>query len=103
MNISKKLIALTTFFLFPAVANAMSDVEMGSARAGFVQNTNNVTSNQTLNSSSSGNSVNVTGDLINGSIAAEFGGSGFGSYVMNTGNNAVINSGVSLSVLTVQQ
>lgn len=63
-----------------------------------------VTSSQTMNSTSTGNTLTVSGSLTNGAISVgeNFGGSGFGSYVMNTGNNAVINSGVSLSVLTLQ-
>ena len=69
--------------------------------SGGVITTTNVASNQTLDSTSTGNTVNVTGNMTNGpiSVGANFGVSGFGSYVMNTGNNAVINSGVSLSVL----
>ncbi len=65
---------------------------------------NYVTSNQTLTSTSTGNVMNVSGDLTNGSVVVgnNFGGSGFGSYVMNTGNNATISSGVSLSVLMMQ-
>jgi len=63
-----------------------------------------VSSNQVINSTSTGNSVNVRGNLTNGDIStgSNFGGSGFGSYVMNTGNNSTINSGVSLSILMLQ-
>lgn len=90
--------------LFPLEARALNDADMGALRAGYtVQNNTTVTSNQSMSATSSGNSVNVGGDMTNGSISGTFGGSGFGSYVMNTGNNAVINSGVSLSVLTLQQ
>lgn len=62
-----------------------------------------VTASQTMSSTTSDNTLNVGGNLTNGSISSvNFGGSGFGSYVMNTGNNSTINSGVSLSVLMMQ-
>lgn len=72
---------------------------------GGTLNITTVTSSQTMDASSTGNSVYVFGNMTNGAITVgeNFGGSGFGSYVMNTGNNATINSGVSVSVLTLQQ
>ena len=84
---------------------ALNAAVMGSNRGGTLTiTTTTVTSDQTLESTSTGNSLNVNGNLSNGpiSVGSNFGGSGFGSYVMNTGNNSVINSGVSLSVLTLQ-
>ncbi|MDR3423790.1 MAG: hypothetical protein P4M13_01750 [Alphaproteobacteria bacterium] len=86
-------------------ADALSETDMSADRgSGGTVNITTVTSTQTMNSTSTGNTLNVGGSLTNGSISvgSNFGGSGFGSYVMNTGNNAVINSGVSLSVLTLQ-
>jgi hypothetical protein len=81
--------------------DALSDDDMAAHRGGTETNTINVTSQQTLNTTSSGNTVNVNGNLSNGAITvgSNFGGSGFGSYVMNSGNNATISSGVSVSVL----
>jgi|GEM_PF-1942489 hypothetical protein len=87
-----------------ASADALSQADMSANRGGTTVNTTTVTSNQTMDSTSSGNTVNVAGSLTNGpiSVGSNFGGSGFGSYVMNTGNNSIINSGVSLSVLMMQ-
>ena len=82
--------------------DALSEADMNINRgSGGVYNTTTVASDQTMSSTSTGNSVNVAGNMTNGpiTVGANFGGNGFGSYVMNTGNNAVINSGVSLSVL----
>ncbi len=88
-------------------ATALNDEDMGENRGGSTTSHTNITmvsSNQTMHSSSAGNTVNVTGDMVNGhiSVGDNFGASGIGSYVMNTGNNATINSGVSLSVLMLQ-
>jgi hypothetical protein len=85
-------------------ADALSDADMGANRGGSITTTTTVISSQTMNSTSTGNAMNVNGNMTNGNIVMgnNFGGSGFGSYVMNTGNNAVINSGVSVSVLTIQ-
>ena len=64
--------------------------------AGSVENT--ITSAQTLAASTSGNSLNVGGDMTNGDINIGNNLGGFGSYVMNTGNNSTINSAVSFNV-----
>ncbi len=57
-------------------------------------------SNQMLAATTSGNSFSVAGDLTTGSInlGDALSGLGFGSFVMNTGNNTAINSAVALSV-----
>lgn len=86
-------------------ADSLSDQDMTTNRgSGGTTNITTVTSDQTINATSSGNTLNVGGNLTNGSITIgnNFGGSGFGSYVLNSGNNSVINSGVSLSVLMMQ-
>ena len=59
---------------------------------------NNVINTQTLTSTVTGNTINVTGDMINGAVNIGDFGSGIGSYVMNTGNNSSINSAVSISI-----
>lgn len=89
--------------IFLASADALNDADMSANRGGTL-NITTVTSTQTMNSTSTGNTLTVGGSLTNGKISVgdNFGGSGIGSYVMNTGNNAVINSGVSLSVLMMQ-
>ena len=56
------------------------------------------TSEQTLSAATTGNSLNVGGNLSNGNISLGDNISGFGSYVMNTGNNSTINSAVSVNV-----
>ncbi|MDD3370335.1 MAG: hypothetical protein PHE27_00770 [Alphaproteobacteria bacterium] len=107
---------LCTVWALPAAAEddiaffepgeVLSEAAMNDSRAaqGTTIDITTVTSNQTLESTSTGNSVFVNGNMTNGTInvGSNFGGNGFGSYVMNTGNNAVINSGVSLSVLMQQ-
>jgi hypothetical protein len=60
--------------------------------------TNTVASEQSLASSAQNNSLNVQGDLTNGNISVGDKFGGFGSYVMNTGNNTSINSAVSVNV-----
>lgn len=70
--------------------------DMRTDRGAFGVNT--VTSEQTLASSAAGNSVNVAGDLTNGTISLGDNFSGFGSYVMNTGNNTAINSAVTVNI-----
>lgn len=67
--------------------------ERGAAGGGMI------ISNQTLQATESG-ALNVSGNLTNGSInvGSNFGGSGFGSYVFNTGNNTAINSAVAVNV-----
>ncbi len=92
--------------IIPISGKALNDEDMDVNRGGRANTTTitTVTSNQTMHSTSVGNTVNVEGNLVNGhiSIGDNFGGSGIGSYVMNTGNNTTINSGVSLSVLMLQ-
>lgn len=56
------------------------------------------TSEQTLSAATTGNSLNVGGNLTNGNIFVGDNVRGFGSYVMNTGNNSTINSAVSVNV-----
>jgi hypothetical protein len=86
-------------------SDLLKETELGSNRGeGSTVTTITVMSNQTMESTSTGNTLNVSGNLTNGPIYVgdNFGGTGFGSYVMNTGNNSVINSGVSLSVLMME-
>lgn len=80
-----------------AAADVLSDADMAVKRASG-GTTVSVSSNQVINATSTGNTMDVKGNLTNGNIYTgnSFGGSGFGSYVMNTGNNSTINSGVSL-------
>jgi hypothetical protein len=88
-----------------SLGESLSESDMDARRgSGGTTTTVNVESNQTIASTSTGNTLNVGGSLTNGSITTgnNFGGSGIGSYVMNTGNNSTINSGVSLSVLMMQ-
>ena len=70
--------------------------DMRSDRGAFGINT--VTSEQTLASTAAGNSLNVAGDLTNGKISIGENFGGFGSYVMNTGNNTAINSAVTVNI-----
>jgi hypothetical protein len=90
-------------FTVSEAGDTLSDADMSAKRGGTETNTITVTSQQTLNSTSTGNTVNVGGNLTNGAVTVgnNFGGSGFGSYVFNTGNNSTINSGVSVSVLSL--
>ena len=87
-----------------ASEDKISDADMAVNRAASGGTTVTVSSDQVINATSTGNTMNVNGNLTNGNIVTgnNFGGSGFGSYVMNTGNNSTINSGVSLSVLMLQ-
>jgi len=88
-------------------ANALAEEDLKEARGGnaYTTTTTNtvttVTSTQTMSSASTGNSVTAGGSVTTGAISVgdTFGGNGIGSYVMNTGNNATISAGVSLSVL----
>ncbi len=91
-----------TILIAPDALLPLSDMD-SKRGSGGISNTIDVSSNQTLSSTSTGNTVNVGGNLTNGSITTNgsVSGSGFGSYVLNTGNNATINSGVSLSVLSL--
>lgn len=76
--------------------SSLSGIEMEDNRGAFGINT--LTADQDLAASTSGNSLNVGGNLANGQIALGDNMSGFGSYVMNTGNNSTINSAVALTV-----
>lgn len=61
--------------------------------------TNEVNSSQVISASTNNNSLNVGGDLTNGDISVgDNFGSGWGSYVFNSGNNSTINSAVSINV-----
>jgi len=59
-----------------------------------------VVSTQSLAATTSGNTLSVLGNLTNGaiSIGDQLGGAGFGSYVMNTGNNSTLNAATSLTI-----
>lgn len=72
--------------------------EMQNDRA--AQGENNVISTQSLAATTSGNTLNVAGNLMNGDIAMgdQFGGSGFGSYVMNTGNNSTLTAATAVTI-----
>ncbi len=70
--------------------------DMEEDRGAFGINT--LTSEQTLASTSAGNALNVGGDLVNGKISVGDNFGGFGSYVMNTGNNTAINSAVTVNI-----
>lgn len=59
---------------------------------------NSLASTQSLAATTSGNSLFVGGNLTNGDIAIGDNLGGFGSYVMNTGNNSTINTAVSVNV-----
>jgi hypothetical protein len=76
--------------------DSLSLQEMDGARG--TAGVNTLTSSQTLAASTTGNSLNVGGNLTNGDIAIGDNLGGFGSYVMNTGNNSTINSAVSLNI-----
>lgn len=76
----------------------MAAEEMDESRGG--DGTNSLVSTQTLSSTTTGNTLSVAGNLTNGdvNIGDGFGGSGFGSYVMNTGNNSSVNSAVTVNI-----
>lgn len=74
----------------------LSNNELAGTRGAAAINT--LTSTQTLAASTSGNTLDVGGDLTNGEILIGQNFGGFGSYVMNTGNNSTINSAVSLNI-----
>jgi hypothetical protein len=83
--------------LFAAEDGAsLSSSEMATDRGAFGVTT--LESDQTLAASTSGNSLNVGGNMTNGTIAFGDNMGGFGSYVMNTGNNSTINSAVAVNV-----
>jgi len=60
--------------------------------------TNALSSEQMLETVAEGNALNVGGDLTNGNINFGDNFGGFGSYVMNTGNNSAISSAVTVNV-----
>ncbi|NCC03333.1 MAG: hypothetical protein EOM37_04710 [Proteobacteria bacterium] len=74
----------------------LSQDEMGKDRGAAAINT--LSSSQSLSSATTGNSLNVGGNLSNGAINVGENFGGFGSYVMNTGNNSTVNSAVSFNV-----
>lgn len=76
----------------------LSQDDMNASRGGESINTTSLSSSQSLDATTSGNAINVGGDLTNGNIALGDNLGGFGSYVMNTGNNSTINSAVSLNI-----
>lgn len=57
-------------------------------------------STQSLAATTTGNALSVAGNLVNGTIALgnDFGGAGFGSYVMNTGNNSTLTAATSVTI-----
>lgn len=67
---------------------------------GIEINENTAISSQSLAATTSGNALTVGGDLANGhiTIGNQFGGSGFGSYVMNTGNNSTLMAATSVTI-----
>ncbi len=77
---------------------ALSQKQMQSNRGASGIILNSLTSTQKLSATSSGNSLNVGGNLTNGDIVMGNDFGGIGSFVMNTGNNSTINSAVSLNV-----
>ncbi|HAX92220.1 MAG TPA: hypothetical protein DCY07_08480 [Rhodospirillaceae bacterium] len=77
------------------VALTSEDMDSQRGAAGFA---NTLTSTQTINSSTTDNTLNVGGNLTNGQITVGDNLGGLGSYVMNTGNNSTINAAVSLNV-----
>jgi len=76
--------------------SVLSYSEMSDNRGTFGITTQE--SEQELAAETSGNTLNVGGNLTNGNISLGDNISGFGSYVMNTGNNSTINSAVSVNV-----
>jgi hypothetical protein len=108
------VLALSTVFIIGAVSTckaaadddnvvlsasneiALSKIEMDSNRGAASINT--LTSTQTLQAATSGNSFNVGGSLTNGNIALGNNFNGFGTYLMNTGNNSTLNAALNLSV-----
>lgn len=86
--------------VFSNAQELTSTAEMTENRgaAGGTSQVNTITSAQTLAASTSGNSLSVGGNLTNGDIGIGDNLGGFGSYVMNTGNNSTITSAVSFNV-----
>lgn len=72
-----------------------SEMEKNRGAAAVI---NTLSSSQSLEAATSGNTLSVGGSLTNGDVSLGDNMGGFGSYVMNTGNNSTINSAVSLSV-----
>jgi len=75
---------------------ALSQVDMASTRGGMA--TESLISTQSLAATTSGNTLDVGGNLTNGDINVGNNFGSIGSYVMNTGNNSTINSAVSLNI-----
>jgi len=75
---------------------SLSSGEMKDNRGAF--GISNLESEQALAAETTGNSLNVGGNLTNGTISLGDNLSAFGSYVMNTGNNSTINSAVAVNV-----
>ena len=85
--------------VFSTEGTPLLNGEMDGDRGAFGINTNTLTSEQTLAATSAGNSLNVYGNQTNGNIGVgDNFRSGFGSYVMNTGNNTAISSAVTVNV-----
>ncbi|MDD5586458.1 MAG: hypothetical protein PHY92_05825 [Alphaproteobacteria bacterium] len=76
--------------------SSMSVTEMDVNRGTF--GINALTSEQALAAETTGNALIVGGNMTNGTIAIGDNVGGFGSYVMNTGNNSTINSAVAVNV-----
>jgi len=75
---------------------SLSSGEMKNNRGAF--GISNLESDQALAAETTGNTLNVGGNLTNGTITLGDNLSAFGSYVMNTGNNSTINSAVAVNV-----
>jgi hypothetical protein len=75
---------------------ALSGNDMEFNRGAFDINT--LTSDQSLAAETTGNTLNVQGNLTNGNIYMGDHFGGLGSYVMNTGNNSSISSAVSVNI-----
>jgi len=75
---------------------SLSSGEMKDNRGAF--GISNLESDQALAAETTGNTLNVGGNLTNGTINLGDNLSAFGSYVMNTGNNSAINSAVAVNV-----
>jgi hypothetical protein len=82
--------------VFTSEETSLSGIEMETNRGAFGVTT--FDADQSLAATTSGNSLNVGGNLQNGNIAIGDHLGGFGSYVLNTGNNSTINSAVAVNV-----
>ena len=77
------------------VALTTTEMDVNRGAAGV---SNSIATSQTLSAATSGNSLNVGGDLTNGNVSIGENFGGFGSYVMNTGNNSTVNSAVNFNL-----